>query len=464
MSSTYKPSLDAHKKPLLSYLQVVLRIAAIMLVTEFFIMLLLSTPLFADLTAGVLATMDALLLVILTSPLIYFFIIKPFSVARDEARHFLLKVMESIAHPFYVIDANSYQVLYANQATSDEPDRLTKTCYQLTHHRSTPCDNEHHCPLQEIKKSKLPVTTEHLHYDGKGNAINVEVHGYPILDEKGKVVQMIEYCIDITKRKQAEERLKEKMDSELIHNQRLATLGNQVSGFAHDLSTPISIARGTATMISASYQRIEQLLREEAVSEEALMEQINNIGEAAALCDANLNASNEMIAGFKRVSIDQISDDERYFELHRLISDTLFTVHHLFKRSKVMIKTDCPDDIQIKGVPGALIQVLTNLLYNSLKHGFNQGKESGDISISAKRSANNVFIEYRDSGRGMDESVRSRIFERFFTTAAGSGGSGIGLFTCDVLVRKQLGGTLECRSAPGEGATFMINIPTNIAV
>ncbi len=112
---------------------------------------------------------------------------------------FLNNVIESIPYPFYVVDVQSHEILMANSATAPNGDWQGATCFSLTHHRDEPCDGEEHlCPLEEVKRSRKPVVLEHIHYDSKGDKRNVEVHGYPIFNAKGQIIQMIEYAIDMT--------------------------------------------------------------------------------------------------------------------------------------------------------------------------------------------------------------------------------------------------------------------------
>jgi signal transduction histidine kinase len=126
---------------------------------------------------------------------------------------FLETVLESLTHPFYVIDANDYTIKMANSAARLGRITGTATCFALTHRTDRPCGMETHpCPLEIVKKTKKPAKVEHIHYDKDGNARNVEVHGFPILDSKGDVAQMIEYCLDITDRKRAEEALQFEKD------------------------------------------------------------------------------------------------------------------------------------------------------------------------------------------------------------------------------------------------------------
>ncbi len=116
--------------------------------------------------------------------------------------------LEALTHPFYIIDARDYTVMLANSASEMAEMTGKKTCYVLTHHRSTPCiSTDHICPLEEVKRTKKPVTVEHAHFGQDGQVRYAEVHGYPVFDQEGNVVQMIEYMLDITERKQVGEAL-----------------------------------------------------------------------------------------------------------------------------------------------------------------------------------------------------------------------------------------------------------------
>jgi PAS domain S-box-containing protein len=123
---------------------------------------------------------------------------------------FLKMVIDSFPHPFYVIDANDYILKMANKACA--PNGLSEglTCHALTHKNPLPCNGkEHPCTIEEIKKTGSPVVFEHIHYTHNGEARNYEVHGYPIFDDSGDVVQVIESSVDITERKRAESALLE---------------------------------------------------------------------------------------------------------------------------------------------------------------------------------------------------------------------------------------------------------------
>ena len=123
---------------------------------------------------------------------------------------FLQNVFESLTYPFYVIDAKSYRILMCNAATGLMTDASKISCHELMYGSSKPCGgDEHTCPLTKARRTKKPVTVEHIRYDKKGNGRHFEVHGYPILNRRGEMTQLIEYIIDITDRKRAQKELEE---------------------------------------------------------------------------------------------------------------------------------------------------------------------------------------------------------------------------------------------------------------
>ncbi len=117
---------------------------------------------------------------------------------------FLNTLIDSLAHPFYVIDAETHAIVMAN-ANSGVNAEVPVTCYKLNYDRDTPCDGQdYRCPLIEIKKTGRPCSMEHVHLGPDGEKKFIEIHASPVFDEAGKLRQIIEYTIDITARKQSE--------------------------------------------------------------------------------------------------------------------------------------------------------------------------------------------------------------------------------------------------------------------
>jgi len=122
---------------------------------------------------------------------------------------FMENVIESLTHPFYVIDVADHTIKTANSAARACGLSEGASCHALAHGRSAPCETDGLvCPIEEVKRTKRPVSLEHVHQGEDGATRTVEVHGYPIFDGDGNVVQMIEYILDITERKEMEEQLR----------------------------------------------------------------------------------------------------------------------------------------------------------------------------------------------------------------------------------------------------------------
>jgi len=143
----------------------------------------------------------------------------------QQQNEFLNSVLESLSSPFYVVDVHDYSVKMANSAAHQGRSLENVTCYSLVHKHSEPCGSEDHpCLIDRVKREKKPVTLEHIHRYKDGNPEVFEVHGYPIFDDEGNVIQMIEHCLDITERKQTDEKLHSALEESKQRQTEIAAL------------------------------------------------------------------------------------------------------------------------------------------------------------------------------------------------------------------------------------------------
>ncbi len=188
---------------------------------------------------------------------------------------FLLETIESLSHPFYVVDAQDYSIVLANSAALNQREGESSTCYALTHGRDLPCDHIP-CPLQLMKETGEAVVIERVITNKQGEETYLEVHGYPIFDNNGVLTQMIEYSLDITDKKRAEAALKQanalleekvairtrELETEILQRkqaqQKLAKSERHYRRIIENISDIITIvdAEGIMTYVSPSAERM----------------------------------------------------------------------------------------------------------------------------------------------------------------------------------------------------------------
>ncbi|HQD56859.1 MAG TPA: sensor histidine kinase [Candidatus Competibacteraceae bacterium] len=244
---------------------------------------------------------------------------------------------------------------------------------------------------------------------------------------------------------------------ELVQNEKMASLGRMVAGFAHEINTPIGIAVGAASHMSMAVKEIGTQLQAEEVREEDLTANLDAIHTAADLTLSNLQRAARLVQSFKRTSADQASEQARCFTVAEMVDDVLNSLGNIFKHTAIRFAVDCPPDLVIYGKPGVYAQILTNLLLNSHIHAFAEGSEPGIIRIWVRQLLEKwLWLIFEDDGRGMDETTRQRVFEPFFSTRRQHGGTGLGLYICHNLVTNELKGTIDCQSHLGQGTRWII--------
>ena len=178
-------------------------------------------------------------------------------------------------------------------------------------------------------------------------------------------------------------------------------------------------------------------------------------GDAAAVV---ADPETDLIAHFKQVAVDQTSAQRRPFDLAEVVGEVVLTLRPQFKATPYRIEVDIPPGIDMDSFPGPLGQVLTNLVNNALLHGF-AGLPAGVVRIAAEAQGDRVRIQVADNGRGIAPEHQSRVFDPFFTTRLGQGGSGLGLHIVYSIVTRVLGGRIDLASQPGEGTEITLEIP-----
>ncbi len=258
-----------------------------------------------------------------------------------------------------------------------------------------------------------------------------------------------------------------KTQKQLVESEKMAALGTLVAGVAHELNTPIGVAvTAASTMQSRAKRFLEKLEKDEPLLKKELRDFTADATEGTTITLNNLARAASLIQSFKRVAVDQHSDQQRQFLLTPYLRELAASLSPQFTGTGHRLDIGCAEEIEMFSYPGVIAQIITNFVVNSLSHGFKGFTDTGVMTIQTERvpiSAHNakecVIIRYTDNGRGIPSEILPRIFDPFFTTQQAQGGTGLGLNIVYNLVTQKLGGTLVCESILGKETCFTITIP-----
>jgi signal transduction histidine kinase len=245
----------------------------------------------------------------------------------------------------------------------------------------------------------------------------------------------------------------------LIETERLAALGGLVAGVAHEISSPIGTSLTVASTLAQRSAAFTGQIASGQLRRALLVEFADDCRGAAELLVANLQRAGGLIQSFKQVAVDRSSDDRRAFDLKLATEQVIASVRSRLLKSQSSLAIEVPSDIIMDSFPGPYGQVLTNLIFNAITHGFTDGP-SGHILVKARRvGMEQVEITFSDDGSGVPEDVQRHVFDPFFTTRRAQGSIGLGLYIVHNLVTQQLGGRITLVSAPGKGTTICMTLP-----
>ncbi|MES2759565.1 MAG: GAF domain-containing sensor histidine kinase [Pseudomonadota bacterium] len=249
--------------------------------------------------------------------------------------------------------------------------------------------------------------------------------------------------------------------SELVRQEKLASLGRLVAGVAHEINTPLGICVTATSHLVQELKLTREELAAGAMTADSLEQFLDIVDQSLRIMTTNTQRAAALVRSFKQVAVDQSSDDIRSFNLKTYLSEVLLSLQPKLKGRPVKVAVDCAADIDLESYPGAVSQVITNMLMNSLVHGF-EHEQAGTVVLKAALDGQTVVLDYSDDGAGMDADTLAKLFDPFFTTRRGSGGSGLGAHILYNLVTGALGGTVRVESAPGKGLHYHLRFPRSL--
>jgi PAS domain S-box-containing protein len=244
----------------------------------------------------------------------------------------------------------------------------------------------------------------------------------------------------------------------LVESEKMASLGGLVAGVAHEINTPIGISVTAASFLQEEINHLSEKLSSNTLSRRYVEELIGRLGESGRLLNNNLKRAADLISSFKQVAVDQSSEACYSFKLEENVNQVVTSLKHKLKQTRCKVFIDCPEELYIYSFPGSFVQIYSNLILNSLIHGFDEWDGKREIYIDIQLHENILTINYRDTGKGIPDDIATRIFDPFVTSKRGSGGSGLGTHIVYNIVNQLFKGDIQY--VLGEsGAHFKITIP-----
>lgn len=349
---------------------------------------------------------------------------------RDQ-NAFLNNVIESLAHPFMVIDAANYEVVIANAAARNQKEQTDGPCYQMCHEYEVPCSRVGRtCPLEEVVRTRRPVHLEHEHDSGKDNLRQHETHAFPLFDEEGQVKQVIKYCIDVTDKKRLEAVAEA---ANLMEN-----LGFIFSGIRHEIGNPINSIKMALSVLANNLDHYP----------------IEKIREFVDRAMGEIYRVEYLLKALRSFSMYETPEVEPV-KMEQFMRHFLSLVEKDFSSKGITINSKMAHhDIVALVDQRVFHQVMLNLLTNAADALENEDQPCIDIVVDRLQGC--VQVRVADNGLGISESEQRNLFRPFFTSKPH--GTGLGLVIVKKMISK-MDGTVRIYSKPGEGTTVTMTFP-----
>ncbi|MFC1563507.1 two-component regulator propeller domain-containing protein [candidate division KSB1 bacterium] len=364
---------------------------------------------------------------------------------------FLNTTIESLAHPFYIVDINDYSIKMANTASGFDVLSGNTTCYEISHNSEKPCRD--HCPIEEIKRTKESITLEHIHFDKEGNKRYEEINAHPIFNSKGEIDQVILYCIDISDRRKAEEALKnahdkleirvkertselsisnKELEKEILHRKeiekerlnaveiaakasQLASIGVMAGGITHEINQPLTAIKFNVDGVLYWDKRNKGILPEMVVSK------FQDISQGIKRID-------DIVKHMRSFWITPSKAEDNIFDLNEAIKGALSLIDRQLHSHGIKPELKLSSSrLSLNGTRVHVEQIVINLVLNAMRILDETQKEEKKIEISTSLENNIIILKVKDNGAGIPEENVDRLFDPFYSTSKPGKGMGLGL-------------------------------------
>jgi signal transduction histidine kinase len=254
------------------------------------------------------------------------------------------------------------------------------------------------------------------------------------------------------------ERTLKKSIKKLVDKEKQSSLTVLVAGVAHEINTPLGICVTAASTLADKNSEFYRNYKSGMAKKSDFENFINTVQDCSSILLSNSHRAFELVKSFKMISVDQSTDERREFDIVNYTKEVLASLKMELKKKNIQVKVIGESQLLVDNTPGAWAQMVTNLVMNSLLHGF-ESATCGEIEISIDRNEDDFCVMYKDDGKGISKSISQKIFEPFFTTKRGVGGTGLGLSIVNNIVSSVLKGSIQHFCPLNGGAGFIIRAP-----
>lgn len=311
-------------------------------------------------------------------------------------------------------------------------------------------------PIESLSKLSIEITKgNHNQQFINSNMDEINTLGKNFLSMQDSIRDNLNNLEEAIQRKATE--LQDAQDN-LIQSEKMSSLGGLVAGVAHEINTPIGIGVTVASHLEKETADFKEKYTTGKMTKSSFEKYMENTKIESKILLSNMNRAATLVQSFKMVSVDQATELNRHFYVKEYIEELLVSLNPKIKSKRINITIDCNNEMVINSYPGALSQILTNLILNSFLHAF-ENLDEGEITISIILNNDILQLIYSDNGIGISEEYKDKIFDPFFTTKRNKGGTGLGLHIVYNLVNTTLNGSIKHLDQEEIGSTFSIVFP-----
>jgi signal transduction histidine kinase len=256
----------------------------------------------------------------------------------------------------------------------------------------------------------------------------------------------------------------ESTQSQLVQSEKMASLGLLTAGISHEINTPIGVVVTSLSVIQDRSKELIAKIAENKLTKSKLNSALEDIGESAEVSNKSLTRVVTLISNFKQVAVDHVIEEPREINLAQYINEILDTLSSQLKKKGIHFNSVDHSSIKLKTIPGALAQVLTNLITNTISHAFTDSNiDKAKINIELEQpTQNEINIMFSDNGSGMSQEILENIYEPFYTTKRSEGGTGLGMNSVYNIMQQKIKGKIDIQSKVNEGTTVTLSLPCYI--